>query len=100
MRAAKAESERVATLFAACCAALVDEGWSNEDLAEMKACVKADFSEGAGVPRPFEMLLAERRTCWINWFAEVAGAQGSAAEGVNIRLREQIKREKMARNQP
>lgn len=63
------DSETAKQLFKSCCAELPDQGWSDEDIAEIRACVAVDFAEGPGVEREFAMPLAERRECWCSWFA-------------------------------
>lgn len=74
LRAAKAQADAFTGLretYAEVRVELVEQrGWTKDDVAELDACIKADFADCPGVARPFLMQKSERIECWSNWFDE------------------------------
>jgi hypothetical protein len=84
----KADSERFRAAYALCKESLVEQGWSESDLADLYAVLAADLAEGPGVERPFVLTLDERRSAWRAWFAFHVLAGRSS--GVQERIRAAI----------
>ncbi len=85
MRDKEAESEAYRNDYDACKLALIDQGWTADELAELQGILLIDLADGPGVERPFPLAKDERRALWWNWFKEKVTPAGAA--GINQRIR-------------
>jgi len=94
MAAQKADSDAYRDEYDACKLALIEQGWTAEELAELAGILLIDLADGPGVERPFPLAKDERRALWRNWFKEKVTAAGAA--GINQRIRQEQQAEKRA----
>lgn len=87
LSAKKADSDYFRQQYEDCKLALVEQGFTTQEIEELQDLLKIDLAEGPGVARDFSMTLAERRECWANWFKEKV--TGSRSAGINRRIRQQ-----------